>query len=93
MNTAHCAVSDASVFSSRAIANASNSFALQTNWFHILFAKSVTLLATVLADKLRPSNTCIRSGHKISLALTIQSFMNNPSVKGRDDLAIISIMS
>ena len=61
--------------------------------FLYIAAKSVTLLATVLGDKLMPSNSFFWLGHKISRAFKQHSFMNKPSVKGRDDLAIISLIA
>ena len=57
MNTAHCAVPDTSVLSSRAIENASKFFAVASNCFSTSAANSVTLAATVLGDKLMPSNS------------------------------------
>ena len=91
MISAHCAVPDTSVLSSKAIENASKFFAVASDCFSTSAANSVTLVATVLGDKLMPSNSFFWLGHKISLVFKRHSFMNKPSVKGRDDLAIISL--
>ena len=57
MNTAHCLVPDAYVLLSRAIENASKFFAAASTCFSTWAGSSITLVATVLGDKLTPSNS------------------------------------